>query len=146
MVIEFFDETNGWQAFPAAKTPIVLDDCLKFELLEAAETEVGRQRSAAFQRAASKLTSREVYELMPVRLPKTHNLVMPDGFEMKGIARYPLDQWQEEKRPILTEAGWFTLCAKIALKDMQNLFPIFAECSKHMNAETVALLRGEAGY
>ena len=45
--------------------------------------------------------------------------------KLPGVARFPVDQWKEDGRPCLDTAGWYALCRKIAMKDMDNLGGIF---------------------
>ena len=48
-----------------------------------------------------------------------------DAKKLPGVARFPVDQWKEDGRPCLDTAGWYALCCKIAMKDMDNLGGIF---------------------
>ena len=77
---------NKWEAFLSERLPTIVDDCLKTHRLE------------LLNRGIKKLSPEEIYECLPVLLPQTHHLSV-DGFEMQGIAKYPIDVWIEEKRP-----------------------------------------------
>ena len=48
-----------------------------------------------------------------------------DPKKLPGVARFPVDQWKKDGKPCLDTAGWYALCRKIAMKDMDNLGGIF---------------------
>ena len=48
-----------------------------------------------------------------------------DAKKLPGVACFPVDQWKKDGKPCLDTAGWYALCCKIAMKDMDNLGGIF---------------------
>ena len=48
-----------------------------------------------------------------------------DPKRLPGVARFPVDEWKKDGKPCLDTAGWYALCCKIAMKDMDNLAGIF---------------------
>ena len=79
MVIEYNDENGMWHAILACKVPEEIDDALKGTFLSTAEKwkedlVKKAQTAKAFNRVSGKLSSQEVYTLMPCRLPQTYHL------------------------------------------------------------------------
>ena len=54
-----------------------------------------------------------------------------------GIARYPVDAWEEAGAPMFTVKSWAKLAMKVAVKDMTNLAGVF-ELAKKLEAKHVA--------
>ena len=99
-------------SLPQRETPNIVDDCLTTHRLE------------LLNKGIKKLSPYEIYDCLPMLLPQTHHLSV-DGFEMQGIAKYPIDVWIEEKRPVMTRMMWILFMKKIASKDMEHIVDIW---------------------
>jgi hypothetical protein len=110
MVIEVrVDSEEGtWEAFLSERLPPIIDDCIKGEHL------------AAFQKAMGKVSPDEIYDLLPMTFPKTHNLVH-NGKVLRGISKYPIDEWMKKDRPVMTSLMWVTFVRAVAMHDVENL-------------------------
>ena len=112
MVVELRVSTGEWRAFVADRLPTELDDSIK-------------AHHAKFYLAQQNLSPHELEGILPVSFPMTHQLA-----EFPGVAKYPIDEWEEAGSPMLTVTGWCVLCMKIAEKDMENLHTIFTCADK----------------
>ena len=54
--------------------------------------------------------------------------------QFPGVARYPIDAWEDAGNPMLTRSGWSKLCMRIAQRDMKHLQSIF-EIAQKLEAE-----------
>ena len=61
--------------------PVELDDAIK-------------AKSAEFRIATMKLSPTDLFSVLPVCFPMTHQI---DPDVMLGIARYPIDEWEAKK-------------------------------------------------
>jgi hypothetical protein len=75
---------------------------------------------AMFQAAMGNVSADEIYDLLPLTLPKTHNLVHK-GKVLRGISKYPIDEWMKKERPYMTGMMWITFVRAIAMHDAENL-------------------------
>ena len=66
--------------------------------------------------AAKDLTPDELLETIPMAFPMTHLL---DDFP--GVAKYPIDAWEEAGAPAMTSKSWVKLCVRVAQNDLTNL-------------------------
>ena len=51
----------------------------------------------------------QIQKVMPICFPMTYVIDGRDG-KFPGIAKFPVDQWIKEGRPIFDEASWCALC------------------------------------
>ncbi len=110
MVAEIRLGDGTWEAFCADRMPRELDDEIK-------------KVHADFFEAAKCLNAEELKEVLPVSLPMTH--VLED--DLIGIARYPIDTWEQQGQPRITSKGWVKLAMMISSKNMDKLTSVF-EC------------------
>ena len=103
---------DKWQAFVSERLPPQLDDALK-----------GRNYEC-FKGACSQLTAREIYNALPMCFPMTHTLNV-GGKQFRGVARYPLKEWEANGSPVMTQKCWAKFCMKVAKNDMTNLDLLF---------------------
>ena len=61
--------------------------------------------------AQKDLTADELLDVLPIQFPMTHHF---PGFP--GIARYPVDAWEEAGAPMFTVKSWAKLAMKVATK------------------------------
>ena len=54
--------------------------------------------------------------------------------QFPGVARYPIDAWEDAGNPMLTRKGWSKLCMCIAQRNLNELHAIF-EIAKKLEAE-----------
>ncbi len=85
---------------------------------------------ADFFEAAKFLDPKELKEVLPVSLPMTH--VLED--DLIGIARYPIDLWEQQGQPRTTSKGWVKLSMMIANKKMDKLASVF-DCGTKLLAK-----------
>ena len=71
--------------------------------------------------AMKKMDPEAILGMLPMKLPKTHQITMENGMYMPGIARYPVDQWIDENRPVMTKLMWCMMVRTIADSDRENL-------------------------
>ena len=125
-VVVEMDQPNGeTTAFMAERMPTVLDDEVKKMNLELTKR---------FMESADKCDPQKIYDLLPMSFPMSHNFVMPNGMVMKGIAKYPVADWQAAGEPYLTAVGWCKLCVRLTEGDLTNLHSIF-ESARNLLAE-----------
>jgi hypothetical protein len=108
---------NEWQAFVSERLPPALDD------------EIKGRNYLAFQKACSAMTPQDIYEALPMCFPMTHQLTV-NGKIFRGVARYPLLEWEEMGKPVMTQKSWAKFCMKVALNDMTNLDSLFQAAEK----------------
>lgn len=60
------------------------------------------------------------------------NLLEMGGAILPGVARFPVQDWVNSNKPVLDDAGWYALAARIAEKDMQNLDNVFILAEKEL--------------
>ena len=113
-------DEDEWEAYLSERIPSPLDAAMKRANYE--------KLREAFKKVT--LNEDEIYSLLPMALPKTHRYKMPDGTTLRGVARYPIEQWRKEGRPYMTKLMWVALFKAVALKDMENLHTIFDVCDK----------------
>ena len=124
-------DDGRWEAFLADHTPTELDDALKKINYE--------KLSEAF----GELTPETMFKAVPMTMPMTY-LETQDGRKMKGIARYPIDQWEAQGNPCLTKDKWVMLCLAIAQKGLdkfsgvdalmfEKLFEVSEQMSDRLN-------------
>ena len=99
--IQFTHKDGAWEAFLADQVPSALDDQIK---------KVNYQNMT---RCFSKISPEVLLQAIPMTMPMTY-LATVDGKEMKGIAKYPLDQWLDEEAPCFTREKWAMICLLIA--------------------------------
>jgi len=66
---------------------------------------------------------------MPLCFPMTHQLVV-NGEVFRGVARYPLLEWEAMGEPVMTQKSWAKFCMKVALNDLTNLDSLFQVAEK----------------
>ena len=98
---------DTWQASVSERLPPQLDDALKGRSYE------------FFKVACARLTPREIYNALPMCFPMTHVLTVGSK-EFRGVARYPLKQWEEWCSCDDTKC-WAKFCMKVAQNDLTNL-------------------------
>ena len=106
--------------------PTELDDAIK-------------EHHAKFYMAQKDLTPSELEGILPVCFPMTHQI---SGFP--GVARYPIDEWEEAGSPMLTVTGWCVLCMKVAEKNMEDLHKVFTCAEGVKKREEQVLLNMKA--
>ena len=112
-------EKDEWEAFISERIPQVIDDCIKAANL------------ADLEKAFGKLTPEKVYSCFPVLLPKTNHYVH-NGFVLRGIAKYPVDEWMKKERPVMTAQMWVLLVRTIAEQDKVNLGAMFEKADHYV--------------
>ena len=112
MVVELKMGPNEWTSFMAERLPEELDDEIK-------------KVHANYFLAQKDLTADELLDVLPIQFPMAHNF---QGFP--GIARYPVDAWEEAGAPMFTVKSWAKLAMKVAVKDMTNLAGVFELAKK----------------
>ena len=130
---------NGeWEAFLADQTPQALDDQLK------------KLSYDALAKTFQTLTPDTLLKATPITMPMTH-LVTVSGKKMEGIAKYPLDQWNNSGAPCFTTEKLAMICMLLAERgkgatqsqafsneDKEVFEKLFAAASK-IKEETVPL-------
>ncbi len=101
MVCEVQMRGASWEAFLAAFTPQALDDQLK------------KVSYMALSEAFGKMSPETMFKAIPMTMPMTH-LETVWGKKMEGIARYPLDAWEDAGNPCFTEEKWAMMCLHLA--------------------------------
>jgi hypothetical protein len=113
MVIEILVDPveDRWEAFLSERLPPIIDGCIKGHIL------------ALFQQAMKKVSPEDIYELLPMALPTTHHYEH-FGTTLRGIAKYPIDEWMKKERPVMTSTMWINFVRLIAQQDTENLTDI----------------------
>ena len=101
-----------WQAFVSERLPPALDD------------EIKGRNYRKFKVACARLTPQEIYNVLPMCFPMTHQLQV-NGKPFRGIARYPLAEWTLKGSPVMTQKHWAKFCMKVAENDITNLEKLF---------------------
>ena len=70
--------------------------------------------------AEGKITPAEVYNLIPMSFPVTHNLP-----EFPFISKYPIDDWEAAGSPCFSKRSWYKLVMRICKNDMEHLGELF---------------------
>ena len=87
---------DRWMAMVAVRPPpILLDEIFKVRY--------------EFALNLGALTPQQFQEMMPICFPMTYLIDGRDG-RFPGIAKFPVDQWVKDGRPIFDEAAWCSLC------------------------------------
>ena len=71
----------------------------------------------------------KLYDCLPILLPQTCNIDF-HGVTLRGISRYPVDEWMKEKKPVMTARMWLLLVKSVAEQDMENLADVFAKAEE----------------
>ena len=106
-----------WKAFVSERLPTALDD------------EIKGRNYIAFQKACGAMTPQQIYDALPLCFPMTHQLVV-NGEPFRGVARYPLLEWEAMGEPVMTHQSWAKFCMKVALNDLTNLDKLFQVAQK----------------
>ena len=104
MVCEIQLGTGGgekWEAFLAEQTPQALDDQLKKLSYDAL--------TATFHA----MPAEDIMKMIPITMPMT-NIATLNGKEMRGVAKYPLDEWISSGAPEFTNEAWCMICLLLA--------------------------------
>ena len=114
MVMEWCvnEEKDEWVAFLSERIPAQLDDCIK------------ECHLASLDKSIKMMGEEEIYNCLPMLLPKTNNLVH-HGFTLRGISKCPVDEWMKEGKPVMTAMKWVLLVRMAASKDLDNLADVF---------------------
>ena len=96
--------------------PQALDDAMK-----------GMHLKHCFARASRGLSPREIFNYLPMMFPMTYQFTL-NGHTLP-IARYPVDQWEAQGEPVMTEAAWATWCMKVCENDLHNLEKVWQVAS-----------------
>ena len=70
--------------------------------------------------AQKELTPNELFDILPVTYPMTHQLL-----EFPGIAMYPTSKWEDAGSPTMTVKGWAKLCMRVAAGNLTSLGTVF---------------------
>ena len=70
--------------------------------------------------AQTDLTADELLYVIPMSSPMAHTITA-----FPGIARYPVDEWEQAQAPALTVKSLAQLATRVAAKDMGNLEGVF---------------------
>ena len=119
---------NGEQtatAFRSARLPWLLEDQLK-----------DRDLRKALEVAGSRLDPEEVLRMMPIRLPLTHpefwtHPKTGETVKLDAVARYPLDEWEREGAPYMSQTNWCELVMRMCsqnMSDLQELWQVGEYC------------------
>ena len=106
-----------YKAFMSERLPEALDDAIK------------KKNYNAFNKACKAMTPQEIYDSLPMCFPMTH-VIQVNGKPFRGVARYPLAEWEREGMPVMTKLCWAKFCMKIAEKDFTNLEHVFRVAEK----------------
>jgi len=106
-----------YKAFMSERLPEALDDAIK------------KQNYHAFNNACKALTPQEIYDSLPMCFPMTH-VIEVNGKPFRGVARYPLAEWERKGMPVMTKVCWAKFCMKVAEKDFTNLEHVFRAAEK----------------
>ena len=87
---------DTWMAMAAVRPPPILLD------------EIFRVRYE-FALRLDAMTPSQIQQVMPICFPMSYLIDGRDG-KFPGIAKFPVDQWVKDGRPIFDEAAWCTLC------------------------------------
>ena len=116
MVVEL--KIDGeYQAFVSERLPESLDDAIK------------NRNYKAFKAVCQTLSPQELYDSLPMCFPMKHTLTM-GGKPFRGIARYPLAEWERKGEPVMTRKHWAKFCMKIAAKDHDKLEYLFRKAKE----------------
>jgi hypothetical protein len=94
-------DPNAWEAFLAEQMPTALDDRIK------------SLTYTSLSKSFATLTPDTIIRSIPITMPMT-NLMTVDGYELKGVAKYPIDAWKLAGNPVFTQEAWAKLCLLIA--------------------------------
>ena len=83
---------DSWMAMAAVRPPPILLD------------EIFRVRYE-FALRLDAMTPSQIQQVMPICFPMSYLIDGRDG-KFPGIAKFPVDQWEAEGRPIFDEAAW----------------------------------------
>ena len=111
MVMELKVE-NEIKAFVSERLPEALDDAIK------------KRNYDKFRSVCDKLSPQELYDSLPMCFPMTHTLEV-DGKPFRGVARYPLLEWEAQGALVMARKHWAKFCMKVASKDLTNLEHLF---------------------
>jgi len=106
-----------YKAFMSERLPEALDDAIK------------KKNYNAFNRACQSMSPQEIYDSLPMCFPMTH-VIKVNGKPFRGVARYPLAEWERSGMPVMTKVCWAKFCMKIAEKDFTNLEHVFRVAEK----------------
>ena len=56
----------------------------------------------------------DLFKLIPVTLPMTHRLIGPGNVETTGISQFPIQKWEELRKPKMTTSMWYKLVLTVA--------------------------------
>jgi len=76
------EDRGVYKAFMSERLPEALDDAIK------------KKSYDKFQQICSSLTPQEIHDSLPMCFPMTHN-IMVNGKTFRGVARYPLAEWEK---------------------------------------------------
>ena len=113
------DGTSTWEAFNSERLPWLLESKLKENCVR-----------KAFTLASHRLEPAEVLRMLPSRFPMTHvalgrHPVTGVEMEFKGIAKYPLSEWEAKGRPTMTQKDWCEFVMRISQFDLTSLRPLY---------------------
>ena len=118
MVVELKMSDKSWSAFMSDRLPSELDDAIK-------------GKHAEFYMVARSLRPDQLLEAIPMGFPMTHLL---SGFP--GVAKYPVDRWEQESEPYMSVKSWAKLCMNIAQNEETNLGRIMEVAKKYEGARS----------
>ena len=106
-----------YKTFVSERMPESLNDAIK-----------GRSYDK-FRKVCDNITPKALYDSLPMCFPMTH-VIQVNGKPFRGVARYPLAEWEREGMPVMTKVCWAKFCMKIAEKDFTNLEHVFRVAEK----------------
>ena len=90
---------NSWIAMVAERCPpILLDEIYKVRY--------------EFALSLNAMSPEEIQQVMPICFPMNYLIDGRDG-QLPGIARFPVDKWEAEGRPVFDDAAWCALCIHV---------------------------------
>ena len=119
------DGEQNATAFRSARLPWLLEDQLK-----------DRDLRKCLEVAGSRLDPEEVLRMMPIRLPLTHPELWThpktgETVKLDAVARYPLDEWEREGAPYMSQTNWCELVMRMCsqnMSDLQELWQVGEYC------------------
>ena len=80
--------------------------------------------------------------MMPIRLPLTHPVCWEhpktkESVHLDMIAKYPLDEWEKEGAPYMSQLSWCELTMRICTQNMTDLGELYKDAEyARMNPDT----------
>ena len=75
------------------------------------------------------MTPEKLCDCLPILLPQTCNIEF-HGITLRGISRYPVDEWMRQNKPVMTARMWVLLVKSVAEQDMENLAGVFEKAEQ----------------